>query len=44
MKDSKGEIRTEIRTDFHARNDQEAEILVRQQYPPAKGYTYEKIA
>ena len=41
--DNKGEVKTEINTDFHARDDAEAEILVRRQYPPAKGYIYEKM-
>ena len=43
LKDDKGDIKTEIRTDLHAKDDIEAEILVRRQYPPARGYIYERI-
>ena len=35
--------RTEISTTLHAKNEEEAWIMVKRQYPPAKGFKYELI-
>jgi len=37
------ENRVEINTTFHAKNEKEAWIMVRRQYPSAKGFKYELL-
>lgn len=34
---------TEINATFHAKNEDEAWIMIKRQYPPIKGFTYELI-
>ena len=37
------ENRTELNTTLHAKTEDEAWIIVKRQYPPAKGFKYELI-
>lgn len=43
LKNIEGEITKQITTIFHAKNDVEADIIVKRQYPTAKGFMHEKI-
>jgi len=43
LKNNKGEILTEIDTTVSAKDNVEADILIKRQYAPAKGYIYQRL-
>ena len=43
LKDAKGENVTELTTDLYAKTEEEAEMLVKQQYPPSKGFIHKLL-